>query len=322
MRRFLSLDQVKAAEIRRPVVTLGVFDGVHVGHRYVLDQLTRLARERQGESVVVTFRDHPRAIIDGRAPQLITSLPHRVRLFEHLGIDATVVLDFDTTLRNTSAEDFIRLVFCDTLHAEVVLLGFNCRFGKGGVGDFELLQKMSGECRFEARQAERVTLGSRGVSSTEIRAAILRGDLEEAARMLGRPVSILGTVIAGDGRGRQLGWPTANLDLHHEVRPPRGVYGCEVDVEGKRFPALCNIGVRPTFTKGVPRSGDETSWEIRDSTEHVEVHLLGFRGDLYGRDLEVLFLTRLRDERAFAGKDALLAQLAADRKAFEAFLNR
>jgi riboflavin kinase/FMN adenylyltransferase len=321
MRRFLSLDQVKAAEIHRPVVTLGVFDGVHVGHRYVLDQVTRLARERQGESVVVTFREHPRAIIDGRPPQLITSLPHRVRLFEHLGIDAAIVLDFDDALRNTSAEDFVRLVFCEALRAEVVLLGFNCRFGKNGLGDFKLLQKMAPAGRFEARQAGRITLEGKGVSSTEIRAAILRGDLEVAAQMLGRPVSILGTVIAGDGRGRQLGWPTANLDLHHEVRPPRGVYGCEVEVEGKRYPALCNVGVRPTFTKQ-PAAGDPNSWEVRDSTEHIEVHLLGFRGDLYGRDLEVLFLTRLRDERAFGGKDALLAQLAADKRAFEAFLNR
>lgn len=322
MRRFLSLEQVRAAEIRRTVVTLGVFDGVHIGHRYVLDQVTRLARERQGESVVVTFREHPRAIIDGRPPQLITSLPHRVRLFEQLGIDVAVVLDFDETLRATSAEDFVRLVFRDALRAEVVLLGFNCRFGYGGRGDFALLKRMGAECGFEARQAGRITLEGRGVSSTEIRAAILGGDLEVAAQMLGRPVSVLGTVIAGDGRGRELGWPTANLDLHHEVRPPRGVYGCEVEVDGKRYPALCNIGVRPTFKKAAAAASEPNSWEVRDSTEHVEVHLLSFRGDLYGRDLEVMFLTRLRDERAFAGRDALLAQLSEDRRAFDAFLNR
>jgi riboflavin kinase/FMN adenylyltransferase len=321
MRRFLSLDQIKAAAIRRPVVTLGVFDGVHVGHRYVLDQVTRLARERQGESVVVTFREHPRAVIDGRAPQLITSLPHRVRLFEHLGIDVALVLDFDEVLRNTSAEDFVRHVFCEAVRAEVVLLGFNCRFGRGGQGDFALLKKMSAEGGFEARQSGRITLEGRGVSSTEIRAAILGGDLDLAAQMLGRPVSVLGTVIAGDGRGRDLGWPTANLDLHHEVRPPRGVYGCEVDFDGKRHPALCNIGIRPTFVK-TPEIRDPTSWEVRDSSEHVEVHLLGFRGDLYGRDLEVFFLTRLRGERTFPGKDALVAQLAEDRRVFEAFLDR
>jgi riboflavin kinase/FMN adenylyltransferase len=321
MRRFLSLEQIRAAEIRRPVVTLGVFDGVHVGHRYVLDQVTRLARERQGESVVVTFRDHPRAVIDGRPPQLITSLPHRVRLFEHVGIDVTLVLDFDDALRNTSAEDFVRQVFHEALRAEVVLLGFNCRFGHGGKGDFALLKRIGPAFGFEARQSGRITLEGRGVSSTEIRAAILRGDLDLAAQMLGRPVSILGTVIAGDGRGRALGWPTANLDLHHEVRPPRGVYGCEVDLDGKRHPALCNIGVRPTFTKIAAAAG-EASWEQRDSMEHVEVHLLGFRGDLYGRDLEVFFLTRLRDEKTFAGKDALLTQLAEDRRVFEAFLNR
>jgi riboflavin kinase / FMN adenylyltransferase len=320
VRRFHSLEQARAAEVKRPVVTLGVFDGVHVGHRYVIDQLTRLARERQGESVIVTFREHPRAIIDGSPPQLITSLPHRVRLFEQLGVDAALVLDFDAALRRTPAEDFVRLVFAEALRAEVVLLGFNTRFGQGGLGDFALLKRLSASFGFEARQAGRITLGDRGVSSTEIRAAILHGDLDLAAQMLGRPVSVLGTVIAGDGRGRELGWPTANLDLHHEVRPPRGVYGCEVEIEGTRHPALVNIGVRPTFQKVAP--SDASSWEERDSTEHIEVHILGFRGDLYGRDLEVLFLTRLRDERTFSGKDALLAQLAADRKAFDAFLGR
>ncbi|HYC79324.1 MAG TPA: riboflavin biosynthesis protein RibF [Planctomycetota bacterium] len=320
MKRLQGLDAAAAAGLRRPAVTLGTFDGVHVGHRYVLEQTVRLARERGGEAVVVTFAEHPRAVIDGRAPQMITSLPHRLRLFERLGVDAVVVLDFDDALRRVPAEEFARRVFHDVLRAEVVLLGWNARFGEGGRGDFALLARVGRDFGFEARRADRLTLGDEPVSSTEIRRAILSGDLDRAARMLGRPVSVLGTVVAGDGRGRTLGWPTANLDLHHELRPPRGVYGAEVEWDGRRVPALVNIGVRPTFDRSKIGVDDPTDWEIRDLFETVEVHLLDYRGDLYGKDLEVFFLKRLRDERRFAGKDELLAQLAQDRRDFETFL--
>ncbi len=322
MLRLNSIDVAKKAALVRAVVTLGVFDGVHVGHRYVIDQVIRLARERRGTAVVVTFAEHPKAIIDNRRPQLITSLPHRIRLFEQLGVDATLVLPFDAKLRATEADDFAREVFHDALHAEVVLLGFNGRFGKGGSGDFDALKRLGASLGFDARQADAITLGGDRVSSTEIRRAILGGDLDRAARMLGRPVSILGTVIAGDGRGRTLGWPTANLDLHHEVRPPRGVYGCEVDFDGRRIMALCNVGVRPTFVASERAAPDPLAWEVRDSMEQIEVHLLNFKGDLYGHDLEVFFLTRLRDEKKFSGKDELVRQLEEDRRTFERSLGR
>jgi riboflavin kinase / FMN adenylyltransferase len=322
MKRLHGLEEAAAAGLRRVAATLGVFDGVHIGHRYVVDQTVRLARERDGDAVVVTFAEHPRALIDGRPPQLITSLPHRLRLFERAGVDAVLVLDFDAALRDTSPEDFARAVFHDALRADVVLLGWNGRFGKGGRGDIETLRRVGREFGFEARQADRLLLGEQAVSSTEIRKAILLGDLDRAARMLGRPVSVLGTVIGGDGRGRALGWPTANLDLHHEVRPPRGVYGAEVEWEGAKRFALVNIGVRPTFVKSSPEARDGDSWEARDAFDVVEVHLLDFKGDLYGKELDVRFLRRLRDEKRFAGKDELLAQLAEDRREFEASLRR
>jgi riboflavin kinase/FMN adenylyltransferase len=320
MRRFSSPAEAKAAQLRRSAVTLGVFDGVHLGHRYVLEQTVRLARERGGPAVVVTFSRHPRAVIDGRPPQLITSLPHRLRLFEKLGLDAALTLDFDAALRDVAPENFAREIFHDVLRADVVLLGWNGRFGRGGRGDIEVLRKVGREYGFDARQAERLTLGDDGVSSTAIRAAILAGDLDRAARMLGRPVSVLGTVVRGDGRGRTIGWPTANLDLHHEVRPPRGVYGAEAETDdGEKRYALVNIGVRPTFKRGPPES-DPSSWESRDLHDVVEVHLLDFAGDLYGRELEVRFLKRLRDERRFSGREDLLRRLAEDRREFEAFL--
>jgi riboflavin kinase / FMN adenylyltransferase len=324
MKRLASLEDAAAARLKRPVVTLGVFDGVHIGHRYVVDQTIRLARERGGASVVVTFAQHPRSVIEGSAPKLITSLPHRLRLFEKLGVDATLVLDFDETLRDTPAEEFARVVFHDALKAEVVLLGWNGRFGKGGRGDFDLLKRVGRDFGFEARRADRVLLGDGAVSSSAIRSAILAGDLDRAARMLGRPVSILGTVVSGDGRGRTIGWPTANLDLHHEVRPPRGVYGAEIEIEGdpSRRYALVNIGVRPTFSRPEAASVSALTWEDRDLFDVVEVHVLDYRGDLYGKEIEVRFQKRLRDEMRFKGRDELVRRLEEDRREFERFLGR
>jgi riboflavin kinase/FMN adenylyltransferase len=320
MRRCDGLDAARAVSFRRTAVTLGVFDGVHLGHRAVLERTAELARARGGDAVVVTFADHPRAVIEGRAPQWIVSLPHRLRLFEAAGVDAAVVLPFDAALRATSAEDFARLVFRDALRADVVLLGCDGRFGRGGEGDFAALRTFGARFGFAALQADRVTLTGEKISSTAIRAAILAGDLERAARMLGRRVSALGTVVRGDGRGRTLGWPTANLDLHHVVRPPRGVYGCEARFDDVRLPALTNIGVRPTFVPAASASAAEPAWEDRDASEKVEVHVLDYAGDLYGKELEIEFLTRIRDERRFAGRDALLARLAEDRREFESFL--
>jgi riboflavin kinase/FMN adenylyltransferase len=255
-------------------------------------------------------------VIDGRPPQHITSLPHRLRLFERIGVDVVLVLDFDAETRGTSAADFARAIFVDALHAEVVVLGFDCRFGRGGEGNFAALERFGRDLGFEARRVDPVELGGVKVSSTEIRRAVLGGDLDRAARILGRPVSVLGTTVRGDARGRELGWPTANLDLHHEVRPPRGVYGVEVEFDGVRRLGLCNIGVRPTFKAAPAADGDSDAWGVRDASESVEVHVLDYAGDLYGKDLEVFFLTKLRDERRFSGKDELLKQLEQDRADF------
>lgn len=317
MRVYRSLDEAAAAQLHRPVVTLGMFDGVHIGHRSVIEHVVSVARERAGDPVVVTFGRHPRAIIEQSAPKLITSLPHKLRILEGLGVKFVVVLQFDEALRAMPAREFARKVFGEVLQAEVVLLGYNNRFGRGGEGDIGLLREVGVDAGFEARQLKAVRLGAGSLSSTSIREAILAGDLDRAARMLGRLVSVLGTVERGDGIGKQLGFPTANLDLHHEVRPPPGVYGCEAVVQGQRHFGLVNIGTRPTIHGGAPPEG----WEARDRQETVEVHLLDFEGDLYGQDVEVVFLVRFRAERRFDGVDALVAQIKEDRAAFEAWLD-
>lgn len=309
----------RAAGLVRPVVTLGVFDGVHVGHRFVLDHVVSLARERLVHSVVVTFARHPRALLSASTPKLITSLPHRLRLFRALGLDAAVVLPFDEAVRNMEARDFAVQLFAESLAASHVVLGYNNRFGRGGRGDLALLREVGHSHGFSARELSDVCVGGQPVSSSRIREAVLEGRMEEASLMLGRPFSILGTVVHGDARGRSLGFPTANLDLHHEVRPPRGVWGCRVRAEGIESFGLVNIGVRPTLGTAPVQSGE---WSERDRAEHVEVHLLDFSGDLYGRDLEVEFIKKLRDEVRCDGLEALRQRIAADVLAFRNDLAR
>ncbi len=318
MKVFEGIETAARGGLRKCVATLGVFDGVHIGHRHVLTETVLYGQERRAPSVVVTFGTHPKGVISGTPPQLITSLRHRLRLFEALGLDAALVLDFDATLRGTSAEDFAARVFADALDCQLVVLGCDTRFGRGGRGDLSLLRDVGKRRGFDAVNADAVVVGGQKVSSTRIRESILKGELGDAARMLGRPVAVLGTVVSGDRRGRTLGWPTANLDLHHEVRPPRGVWGVEVLVDGIRRHGLCNIGFRPTFD--APPQGDPDAWPARDAFDRIEVHLLDFSGDLYGKDLEVRFLCRIRDEMKFPGKDALVARLEADRAWFRRWL--
>ena len=314
-----------SANLRHPVATLGVFDGVHLGHRFVLGHVLSLARERLCKSVVVTFARHPRAFISGSAPKLLTSLPHRLRLFEQLGLDVAVVLPFDDAMRQTEPSAFARKLFHETLHASHVVLGHNNRFGAGGEGNLATLQSVGAACGFSAQELGEVRVGGLVLSSTRIREAILTGDLETASQMLGRPFSVLGTVVHGDGRGRTIGIPTANLDLHHEVRPPRGVYGCTASIDGITHFGVVNIGVRPTLTREGTQSrsigaASADEWSERDAHEHVEVHLLDTSVDLYGHDLEVLFLKRLRDERRFANAAALVAQIGADISEFRKWI--
>ncbi len=308
MRIYRSLEEAAAFTFSHPVSTLGVFDGVHVGHRFVIRECMSLAAERGGESVVITFNQHPRGVIADRPPKLITPIEHRLNLFEELGVDHCLALSFGDELRQMEAADFAHRVFEDILGSEVVVLGHNCRFGKDRVGSAENLQSHADQFRFVTKKAPEVRVGQAILSSTNIRASIEVGDLELASTMLGRPFSLFGTVVSGDQRGRTIGFPTANLDLHHGLLPPLGVYGCRVTIDGNVHNALANIGVRPTFVDG-------------DSERPlVEAHLLDFSQDLYGRDLELVFLKRLRAEKKFDGIEALKAQISRDRARFLAYL--
>lgn len=286
------------------VVSIGVFDGVHLGHQAILATNVARARELGARPTVVTFRRHPKGLLLGRAPRTLTTLPHRLELFRRAGIEHAVALAFDERLRDTPAETFIEDVLVGRLGARCFVLGFDSKFGAGRRGTPELLRRLG----HEVVVVGEVKVAGRAVSSTAIREAVELGDLAAAQRMLGRRVSVFGSVVPGDRLGARLGFPTANLDLDHELHPPPGVYAClahRVGPDGPRevrssHRAVTNIGYRPTVSeaeRGAPR---------------VETHLLDFRGDLYGENLEVEFVQLLRPERRFSGLEELREAIAAD----------
>lgn len=300
MRRYQGLGDLTPEQFRHPVIfTLGVFDGVHRGHRRLLDALRAEADERAGEAVLLTFDRHPREVLSATPPPSLTSLERRLELFEESGIDVVILLPFTPERARTTAEEFLAEVMV-RVRPERLLIGANHHFGRGREGDYEFVAARAGRYGYEAREIRLETDGET-ISSTRIRAAVLAGELDEAAAMLGRPVAVCGRVIDGDKRGRTIGFPTANLELEQSVRPPRGVYAARTTVDGLdgTWLTLVNIGRRPTFHD--------------DQPDLVEAHLLEFSGDLYGRRLRLDFLSRIRDEQSFAGIEELKAQIARDR---------
>jgi len=292
-----------------PVVTLGMFDGVHLGHQKVIQKVLSLAGKEGGGSIVITFDRHPRSYISQSAQSCITSLEHRLVLFERLGVDETVVLKFNHEIAETSAEEFINKIIHGCFGAKAVVLGFNCAFGKDRRGNASMVCSFAKECGFKVFSCDPVKLEGEVISSTAIRKNIVEGNLEKANKMLGRRVSVLGTVIRGDGRGRELGYPTANLNLHHEIKPPSGVYATKVFLDDMEYNALTNIGTRPTF-----------EGSTQDNEPLVEVHIIDFDESIYGIDLEVQFLYKLREEIKFQDVNELKLQLRRDKvSSFERF---
>ena len=293
----------------RTAVTIGVYDGVHRGHRHVLLGVVSHAAEHQLIATVVTFRRHPTTLLaPDRVPPQLTTVPQRLEQFAALGIELVAILDFDERLRGLGPEAFVADVLVAGLRVGAISVGEDFRFGYRQQGDVALLRRLGERHGFDVLpqplQAER----GRSFSATEARAAVASGDVAHAARILGRPFQIRATVVAGDGRGRGIGFPTANLALGpHQAVPRHGVYAVRVRIgdgagddgrfDGPVLDGVVNVGVRPTFD-GV--------------AEVVEAHLFDVDLDLYGRTLSVDFIARIRDERRFEGIDALVAQITAD----------
>ncbi|MBI5687378.1 MAG: bifunctional riboflavin kinase/FAD synthetase [Verrucomicrobia bacterium] len=288
---------------KRFSLAIGVFDGVHRGHQSVIQAAMEDARACGGQAAVMTFDPHPmRVLAPDRAPLLLTSTPHKLELIEKLGVTVCLLIEFNRSFADTTAEAFVEMVATRTPDLQTICVGSRFHFGHDRKGNAALLRSMSARHGFRLHELPSLTLEGETISSTSVRKLVTVGDLEKAARMLGRPFSILGTVVPGDALGRTLGYPTANLNRHNEVAPPNGVYAVRARIGDGLRPGLVNIGLRPTVKSG-------------EMTPLTELHVLDFSGDLYGADIEVFFIARLRDEKKFASLDDLRAQIQRDEHA-------
>jgi riboflavin kinase/FMN adenylyltransferase len=283
----------------RSVVTVGVFDGVHLGHLRLVHELLEMAAALDAVPTAITFRAHPDALLRGKAPPAIVSVPHRLRLLRRSGVQRLVLLDFDERVRAMTAAEFATRVLARSLRCRGLLLGFDSRLGHDREGTPERFAELGTGLGFVVSESQPLLVDGVPVSSTVIRAAIAAGDLQRSSRLLGRYPAAFGVVTRGDGRGRGLGFPTANVLPQSTVLPPLGVYAVQVIHDGETYPGVANLGHRPTFASA-------------PAPAVLEVHLLDWDGDLYGATLEVSFVAFLRGEQAFATVDALRAQIAKD----------
>ena len=324
----LGLEALAGRRYPSPIVTWGVFDGVHRGHAAVLDHAVLWAGVRRSAAVVLTFDPHPETVLTGRPVPLLTPLAARLRLLAARGFAAAVVIPFTKEFAHTSPERFLDGVVVRRLGAAGVVLGFDSAFGLDRRGNLDLLRRIASGRRLEVREVPPLRERGRILGSSAIRADLSAGRLDDVARALGRRFALEAPVVRGDGRGRTLGFPTANLAADGLARPPAGVYGAIARTGGLRRPALVNIGTRPTVTAEttcpVPcPSPSATTVAGGDGLWYrVEAHLLDYDGDLYGRVLEIAFLGRLRDERKFPSVDELRRQIESDRERFRTELLR
>ena len=293
--------------------TVGTFDGVHVGHRALIARTVAAARAAGAEAAAVTWDRHPATTLRPDAvPPLLTTQARKLELLAETGIDRCVVLAFDAELSRWPPERFASDVLATGLGARSVVVSRGWRFGHRAAGDVALLERLGHTLGFGVDVGPQVTLGGSAVSSSRARAAVVAGDLRLASALLGRPHELPGTVVAGDGRGASLGFPTANLDVDAGLaEPPTGIYACRARLEDRSVPAAVSVGVNPTF------GGEPGRSPVR-----IEAYLLGFEGDLYGRRLVLELVDRLREEQRFDSPDALIAQMARDVAETERLIGR
>lgn len=299
--------------LNHPVVTIGNFDGVHLGHQRIIERAVTKARGRDGTAVAYTFRPHPQqALKPGVGLQLLATYDEKLRLLERQGLDLVIEEPFSRDFSGMSAELFFTDVILRRVSAEGIVVGYDFGFGSNRQGTLDILDKMCGRTGVELEVVPPLKVGNEVVSSSRIRQYLLSGNVGGAASLLGYEFAYRGVVVHGEGRGRKLGFPTANLKLDPKLALPFGVYAsyvsCETLFPGQRIPSVTNVGVRPTFQ------------EDRELPALVETHLLDFDGDLYGNSLEVRFVRRLREEKRFPGIDSLKAQIRADSEEARAVL--
>jgi len=297
---------------RHPVVlAAGFFDGIHRGHRRVISKTVAEAKRLGGKAWVLTFHQHPMKILrPASAPLLLTSNRHKVRLLEKMNVDGCLLMPFTRKLAELAPEAFVELLSTTIPTLTRIFVGANWRFGRRERGDAEMLIKLAQRFYIKVTIVQSVIKAGRIVSSTRIREKIASGNLAKAGQMLGRPFSIIGNVIRGRAVGRKLGFPTANLETYNEVLPPTGVYAVHVLVGRNVVNGVANIGVCPTFPGA------------RKRKTIIEVHLLDIKGNLYGRELEIFFVKKLRDEKRFGSVQALKEQIEKDIRETQSILQK
>ena len=301
-------DDPRPSWVVYPVLALGNFDGLHRGHLKIIERVKRGAAEHGGTAMAMTFDPHPPRIVrPDKAPPLLMTKAQRLEALHRAGIQCVAVVRFTPEMSQWEPETFVRSVLVEWLRVAQVWVGANFLFGRGRSGSFSLLRTLGQRYGFRADKIDPVRYKDFVVSSTRIRRLVSEGRLDEAGALMGHQYAIEGTVVGGRGRGREIGFPTANLQTDNELVPPHGVYATTLTIDGIVHAALTNIGVRPTF-------GEQDL--------AIETHVLDYSGDLYGKTVRLSFVQRLRDERRFPDVDALTAQIEADRRRAERLFSR
>lgn len=288
----------------KPVVTIGTFDGLHLGHQKVLARLIDFAESHGGESVVFTFYPHPRLVTAPHETnlRLLTTLEEKKELFARSGIDHLIVFPFTKEFSQLTYSEFVEQILVKKMHTHCLVVGYDHRFGKNREGGFEYLQNCADKFGFEIEKLEVLLVDEAHVSSTRIREALEKGDVALANKFLGYRFTLHGTVVEGQRVGRKLGFPTANIEASdpHKLIPGYGVYAVEVLLSGNKYKGMLNIGIRPTFNK----NADNRS---------IEVHIFNFSGDIYNKEITLVFAGKIRDEQKFSSLEALTEQLKNDK---------
>lgn len=304
---------VRQFNVTKPVLTVGSFDGVHLGHRKVINRLNEIASERNGESVIFTFAPHPRLVLNPTEDslRLLTTLDEKISLLEEAGVQHLIIYPFTKSFADLSYTDFVREILVEKLQVESLVVGYDHKFGKDRKGDFEMLKSLALAFKFNLEKLDVLLSDNVNVSSTKIRKALQEGNLAKANRYLGYTFSLHGTVVEGQKLGRRIQFPTANIEASdiHKIIPGYGVYAVLVKIEEKYYQGMLNIGTRPTINK----NADHRS---------IEVHIFNFDQDIYGKQVEIKFVTKIREEQKFASVDELKGQLERDKTTVLGILNQ
>lgn len=301
MEVYFGLENIKNA--KPAATTVGTFDGVHLGHVKIINSLKGLSKEKKLKSTLITFDPHPRVVLQQTPPfrtKLLTKIDERLELLQNEGLDQVVIAKFSRQFSELDYREFIKSILLEKVNTKVLVVGYDHGFGKDRTGNFDEMSKISRELNFEVVRETAIKINNQTVSSSKIRELIDIGNVSEAASMLGRKYTINGVVIKGEGRGKKLNFPTANLQITNDYKlfPKEGVYAVDCIIHGNLYRGMSNIGIKPTFG-GVQKT--------------VEIHILKFTEDIYGEKIEVQFIKRLRDEKKFKNEKELINQLTIDK---------